>query len=82
MKVALPLVGARQPLMSTSFSCCWEATREENMMMKAAAKNRARRNLIALCGHVVYSDLSRILWCCVCTGISMCVVSVVPYHIT
>ena len=52
------------------------------MMMKAAAKNRARRNLIALCGHVVYSDLSRILWCCVCTGISMCVVSVVPYHIT
>ena len=44
------------------------------MMMKAAARNRARRNLIALCGHVVYSDLSRRPWCCVCTGTSMSVV--------
>ena len=49
VKVALPLVGAKQPVMFTSSSswCPLAVTREEDVMMKAAAMSTARKNFIS-----------------------------------
>ena len=57
VKVALPLVGVRQLLMSTSSSCCGSAvTREEEEMMKET-RSRARRNFIVLAKSDAHKSL-------------------------